>query len=118
MLECCLYQNEKMARIHAAVVMPEHVHLIVTPKLDGAGGPYAVLEIMQNIKSISAHRVNRLLKRKGGVWLRESFDHVLRSSEKLEERIEYVRQNPVRRGLCNAPEEYRWLWVNPELFHG
>ena len=116
-LECCLYQNGRMARIHAVVVMPEHVHLILTPKVDGAEGPYSVLEIMQNVKSVAAHRVNQLLKRKGGVWLRESFDHVLRSSERLDETIEYVRQNPVRRGLCSTPEEYRWLWVNPEECH-
>ena len=115
-LNCCLFPNRKMAGIHVAVVMPEHVHLVLTPLQDGNEGPFSLPEITQSIKSVSAHRINRLLKRSGPVWLEESFDHVLRSSESLAEKVEYVRQNPVRRGLCKAPEEYRWLWVNPERF--
>ena len=113
-LECCVYQNGRMALMHAVVVMPEHVHLIFTPLQDGTSSPYSVMEIMQNIKSVSARRVNVVLKRKGSVWLRESFDHVLRSGDKLDEKVEYLRQNPVRRGLCDTPERYRWLWVSPE----
>ena len=102
--------------MNVVVVMPEHVHLILTPLPDGDEGPFSLAEITQSIKSVSAHRISRLLKRSGPVWLEESFDHVLRSSEGLAEKIEYVRQNPARRGLCKVPEEYRWLWVNPERF--
>jgi hypothetical protein len=40
---------------------------------------------------------------------------VLRSDESLKEKCEYIRQNPVRRGLVKRPEDYRWLWVNPIL---
>jgi hypothetical protein len=29
----------------------------------------------------------------------------------LEEKLEYIRQNPVRRGLVGTPEDYPWLWV-------
>ena len=43
-------------------------------------------------------------------------DHVLRSDESLEEKLEYVRQNPVRKGLCRTPEEYGWLWVNDDNY--
>jgi hypothetical protein len=39
---------------------------------------------------------------------------VLRSDESLKEKCEYIRQNPVRRGLVVRPEEYRWSWVNPQ----
>ena len=45
------------------------------------------------------------------MWQEESFDHVVRSNESLENKIEYIRQNPVRRGLVKSPEEYPWLWV-------
>jgi hypothetical protein len=40
----------------------------------------------------------------------ESFDRVLRSSEKLDEKIQYTLNNPVRKGQVSACEEYRWLW--------
>ena len=113
-LDCCVFQHKKMVLLHIVVVMPDHVHLIFAPLHDGDRGPFSVPEIMQSIKGVSAHRVNKLLGRVGHVWQNESFDHVLRSDESLAEKIEYVRQNPVRRGLCRRPEQYRWLWVNPE----
>jgi hypothetical protein len=47
----------------------------------------------------------------GAVWQEESFDHVLRSNESFEQKLEYIRQNPVRAGLVSRPEEYRWLWL-------
>ncbi len=105
-----------MARMHVVVVMPEHVHVILTPLPDKNEGPFSLAEITQKIKGVSEHRINRSLKRRGPVWLEESFDHVLRSCESLAKKVEYIRQNPVRRGLCKIPEEYRWLWVNPEKF--
>ena len=57
--------------------MPDHVHLVLTPAPDG-NSFFSVAEIMQGIKGASAHKVNRLLNRKGQVWQRESFDRVLR----------------------------------------
>jgi hypothetical protein len=49
------------------------------------------------------------------VWEEESFDHVLRSDESLEDKREYIRQNPVRAGLVKTLEDYRWLWLNPDF---
>ena len=49
------------------------------------------------------------------MWQEESFDRVLRVSEKLDEKIAYVLDNPVRKGLVHSAEEYRWLWVAPAL---
>ena len=56
-----------------------------------------------------------MLRLSGPVWQEESFDHVLRSDESLKEKCEYIRQNPVRKGLVMRPEEYRWLWVDPDF---
>jgi hypothetical protein len=39
----------------------------------------------------------------------------LRASEKLEEKIAYILDNPVRKGLVSYPEEYRWLWAVEEI---
>jgi REP element-mobilizing transposase RayT len=95
--------------------MPDHVHLLLRPLRNPDGWPYPLVEILQCLKSATAHRINKLLHLCGPVWEEESFDHVLRSDESLKEKCEYIRQNPVRRGLVQEPEEYRWLWVNPAL---
>ncbi len=52
-----------------------------------------------------------MMESAGPVWQEESFDHVLRSEESLEEKMEYIRQNPARGGLVDRPDDYRWLWV-------
>jgi len=61
-------------------------------------------------KGPSAHSINRLLGRKGSLWQRESFDHILRSEEKLTEKGEYIANNPVRAGLVSTSDEWPWLW--------
>ncbi len=91
--------------------MPEHAHLLLTPLSDEKGWPYGLPAILKLIKGASARRVNQLLGSNGPVWQEESFDHVLRSQESLEEKLEYIRQNPVRRGLVKRPEAYRRLRV-------
>jgi hypothetical protein len=73
-------------------------------------GEVSIPEIMQAIKSVSAHRINKYLGRKGRVWQDESFDRGLRELENKWAKIEYMIGNPVRAGLVSAPLEYRWLW--------
>ena len=110
-LRHCVHEQEKRIALHAAVVMPEHIHLLLTPLRNEVGLPYPLASILKSIKGTSARDINRLMGRKGPVWQEESFDHVLRGNESLAEKLEYIRQNPMRRGLVNQPEEYRWLWV-------
>ena len=102
-------------RIHlyAVVIMPDHVHLLLQPLRSPDGWPFPLVDILQSLKSSTAHRMNKLLHHSGPVWEEESFDHVLRSDESLQEKVEYLRQNPVRRGLVKRPEDYKWLWINP-----
>ncbi len=102
-------------RLYAVVVMPDHVHLLLSPLRSPGGWPYPLVDILQCLKGTTAHRINKLLHQSGPVWQDESFDHVLRSDESLKEKCEYIRQNPVRKGLVQQPEDYRWLWVAPDL---
>ncbi len=99
--------------LHAVVVMPDHVHLLVKPLRDENGWPFPLVDILQCLKGATAHRINKLLETSGPLWEEESFDHVLRSSESLKEKCEYIRQNPVAAGLVRKLEGYRRLWINP-----
>ena len=91
--------------------MPDHVHLILTPLIDTERGEvFSLIRITQAIKSASARAINQKLRRTGAVWQEESFDHVLRSSEGLDAKLEYVLQNPIRKGLATDWHEYRWAW--------
>ena len=76
---------EPRLHLHAVVVMPDHVHLLLTPLRDADGWPFPLLDILQCFKGTTAHRINKLLRTSGPVWEEESFDHVLRSAESLKE---------------------------------
>jgi len=115
-LESCCHDHGLRIDLQIAVVMPDHVHLIFSPLLDQPRMQVCSLaEITDAIKGASAHKINKLLHRKGRVWQPESFDHVLRSSENLEDKIEYLLQNPVRRGLALRWNDYPWIWKNPVI---
>src|SRR5262249_2640874 len=92
--------------LDAAVVMPDHVHLIL--RVVGTSG---LTSILKRIKGRTAHKINQRCGRKGPVWTPESFDHVIRHGAEWEEKIEYVRQNPMTSGLVASPDQYRWLFI-------
>jgi len=114
-LQHCLHDHGITITLHAAVIMPDHVHLLFTARRDAQGWTFALPEILRAIKGASDGSINKLLGRRGSVWQDESFDHVLRGSESLRETVEYIRQNPVRKGLVSKPEDYCWLWVASDM---
>jgi REP element-mobilizing transposase RayT len=109
-MQSILLDNKHLYRLHATVVMPNHVHLLLTPLRDKNGGCFTLARIMNRVKGASAHSINKLLKRNGSVWQDESFDRVIRSSDDLEEKVLYLIANPIRAGLAEGPHDYRWQW--------
>jgi len=95
--------------LYGLVVMPDHVHLALVP-ICRPQGPTPIAEIMQAIKGASAHRINRLLNRRGKVWQEESFDRASRKEEQFTEKLYYMLANPVRAGLVSNPLDYPWTW--------
>jgi REP element-mobilizing transposase RayT len=87
--------------LHAWVVMPNHVHAVLTP-YDGHG----VARILHSWKSFTATAINRCIGRTGQLWQHESFDHLVRDQESLVRLVCYVEENPVAAGLCQHPEEW------------
>jgi REP element-mobilizing transposase RayT len=104
LLSCC-HDHRRQYELYVAVVMPDHVHLILTPLIDERRSQvFSLIEIMRGIKGASGREINRRVGRHGAVWQEESFDHVLRCSEGLDAKVEYVLQNPVRKGLVDLVE--------------
>lgn len=88
-------------RLSAWVVMPNHVHLLATPCVG-----HTLARIMHSIKSYTAHEANKLLKRDGTFWQKESFDRYIRDARHFAAAVRYIENNPVKAGLCRAPEEW------------
>jgi REP element-mobilizing transposase RayT len=92
--------------LDAAVVMPDHVHLICRVL-----GERSLSAVLHSVKGYSARLLNKLLARKGPFWLDESFDHIIRHEQEWEEKIGYIRENPTKRGLVADSRDYQWLWI-------
>jgi REP element-mobilizing transposase RayT len=91
--------------LRSAVVMPDHVHLIFRI-LEGS-----LATVLQKIKGSSARNVNIVLNRTGSLWMEESFDHIIRHETELQEKIDYIQNNPVKKGLVDVSQQYKWLYV-------
>ena len=87
--------------LHAWVVMPNHVHLLLTA-VQGS----SIAAIMQRLKSYTAHAINKRLDRSGHVWGKEYFDRYIRSSTHFQNAAKYIEMNPVKAHLCREPEHW------------
>ena len=118
-LETILHDHTKAYTLYAAVVMPDHVHILIEPAVkerDDKGDAvfHSLSEIMQTVKSVSAHKINKACGVNGeSVWDKESHDRMIRSDSDLEEKFFYIVENPWRDGLEteDGTERYAWIWT-------
>ena len=111
-----LAQEQNQFELYAACVMPDHVHLLIEPQIredDVQGSPifWSLTEILQAIKSSTAHRINKANNRTGAVWEKESFDRIIRSETDLHEKFSYICRNPWDAHVVSSSEDYPWLWT-------
>jgi putative transposase len=87
-------------RVYAYVVMPEHVHLLVSePEHD----PLAVA-----IKSLKQGVSRRLIGDADHFWQKRYYDFNMHQGPKFMEKVQYIHRNPVKRGLVDKPEQWPW----------
>jgi REP element-mobilizing transposase RayT len=76
--------------LDAWVVMPNHVHVVVTP-----WGDCPLSMVVHSWKSFTSHTILKLLPEwKGRFWQKESFDHIVRDADHLERFRLYIKGNP------------------------
>jgi REP element-mobilizing transposase RayT len=115
-LDSLLFWKGKRYELYAACVMPDHVHFLIEPRPqpkneEGAPAEFFTLsEILHTLKSYTAHKINKLLKRSGAVWEAESFDRMIRSQDDLDEKFSYIIDNPRGEEIVGQDEDYPWVW--------
>ena len=89
-------------QMHSFVVMPNHVHLLVTPSV-------VAPQWLGPLKGFTAHEANRMLGLSGHrFWQDESYDHRVRSDAEFERIQTYIESNPVKAGLVAVAESWQW----------
>ena len=90
-------------RLLAWVVMPNHVHLLLTPD-----STWSLSQIMKHLKSYTSHQANKILGRTGQFWMEDYFDRYLRDSKHFANAISYIEKNPVKAGWCARASDWRF----------
>ena len=102
--DCLNYASDNLRHydLHAAVVMPNHVHALLTPLV-------APSKLLQSVKGFSAREANKILGRTGEpFWQAESYDHWVRNDVEFGKIVRYIEENPVLAGLSGTAEDFRW----------
>lgn len=109
--------GQKFFTLHAYTLMPNHVHVLLTPGEEAESEtPYSLGMISQRIKGNSARQVNLLLERTGQpFWSRESYDHWMRTPQEFERVLAYTLNNPIHAGLVTDWDAWRWHWLSEDL---
>jgi len=101
MQDALLFHKGSQYTLHAWVVMPNHVHVLLTPLED-----VHLPTITHSIKSYTANEANKIIGQSGQFWQIESFDRYIRNSKHFVSVIRYIENNPVKARLCKSPEEW------------
>ncbi len=87
--------------LHEFVVMPNHLHLLLTP-----GEDTTLEKVMQLIKGGSSHEIHQQRGHSMQIWQPGFHEWTVRDSEDYLARCEYIRMNPVRARLAERPEDW------------
>lgn len=109
--EAMHYRDGEVFDLDVFTIMPNHIHAVFAPLEKEDGSYHALQTIMHSLKRFTARAANKVLKREGSFWQRESYDHVVRSRREWERIVAYVINNPVKAGLVENWEHWPWTYL-------
>jgi putative transposase len=101
LLDTILKHREHFA-LHAYVIMPDHVHILMTPR------EIPLERIMQLIKGGFSHAFAKSSNDKSEVWQRGFSDHRIRDHADFDKHVTYTHDNPIAAHLAATPQEFQW----------
>ena len=100
------YRRQNRFLLHAFVLMPDHVHLLLTPA-------ESLERAAQLIKGGYSYRAKRELGTTIKIWQRGFSHHRLRDVVDWHKHLEYIHMNPVRAGIALLESEYPYSSAFP-----
>jgi putative transposase len=93
------YRAQGKYLLHEFVLMPDHFHVLITPT-------ETLERALQLIKGGFSFRARKELGFGGEIWQKSFYDRRVRDVEEYYAFREYIRRNPVKRGLVRVAKEY------------
>lgn len=107
-------EHRKSMDVLAFSILPNHVHIVCEILDDQQGGnPWS--DLARRVKSQSARKINEILKTSGSFWDALNYEHPVEDDQVLLRIIRYVVANPVRLGIANVGNAWKWTYVKPEI---
>ena len=100
------YVTGNKFKVHDFVVMPDHVHLLIT-----VSGEMSIEKAVQLVKGGFSYRLKQECGCSGEVWQRGFSEVRVKDEDSFAKHHEYIAQNPVKRGLVSEPEEYPYCFT-------
>jgi len=97
------YRENSSYSLHEFVVMPNHLHLLITPAVDTS-----LERAMQLIKGGSSHTIHQRRETKSQIWQPGFHEENVRDETDYQRKVEYIRMNPVQAHLADKPEEWAY----------
>ena len=88
-------------QLHEWCIMPNHVHVLMMLL-----GENTLADVIKQWKGAASMKLNRLLGESGRLWQPDYFDRYVRDMEHFYDCRIYIRNNPVKAGLCEKPEDW------------
>jgi putative transposase len=102
LIECLLrYRDGGAYLLHEFVVMPNHLHLLLTPE-----GGHSLEKCVQLIKGGSSHEIHQRQKSKMPLWQSGFHEETVRDRNDYQSKMMYIRMNPVHAHLVEKPEDW------------
>ena len=114
--------DKKWYDLLAFCIMSNHVHALLDFSIQLPKDNFAPFDdtqyvqlhtVMKHIKGTSAANINHECRRTGRFWQPESYDRYIRNGKHLFQATEYIRNNPVKAGICKNWEEFPFTYVKP-----
>jgi putative transposase len=97
------YRDSGAYLLHEFVIMPDHLHLMLTPGLQTS-----LEKAVQLIKGGSSHRIHKVRGGKMEIWQVGFHDWTIRDLEDWKAKANYIQMNPVKARLCERPEDWAY----------
>jgi putative transposase len=95
------YRDLRAYLLHEFVVMPDHLHLLLTPS-----AATSLEKAMQFIKGGSSHQIRKTRNQKMEIWQVGFHDWTIRDYDDWQAKVEYIHTNPVRAKLVQRSEDW------------
>src|SRR5208282_2041486 len=102
------YRSQEKYLLHEFVLMPDHLHLLITPLL-------TLERALQLIKGGFSFRAKKELGFQGEIWEKSFYDRRVRDWQEYCAFRQYIQRNPVQRCLVLIPEDYPYSSAVPGL---